>query len=47
MQKTSVPTESLKTLLEWCEDAIDFKDDSDNSAAKAWETLMETIEKRS
>lgn len=47
MQTTTVPTESLKTLLKWCEDAIDFKDDTDAAAAQAWHTLMDEFEKRS
>ncbi len=47
MEKTAVPTESLKSLLEWCEDAIDFRDESDEVAAKAWNVLKQELEKRS
>lgn len=45
MQAISVPTDALTTLLQWCEDAIDFKDDSDEDAAKAWERLMDAMGK--
>lgn len=47
MPTTSVPADALKTLLQWCEDAIDFNDDTDQAAAAAWNTIMEEIEKRS
>ena len=31
------------TLLEWCEDAIDFRDESDERAAEAFENLMNEL----
>jgi|tagenome__1003787_1003787.scaffolds.fasta_scaffold20757175_3 hypothetical protein len=44
MDKTLVSTAQLKTILEWCGDAIDFNDDTDELAAKAWEALSDEIE---
>jgi hypothetical protein len=43
-EKTLVTTSSLKTLLAWCEDAIDFRDESDADAAAAFETLYNEME---
>lgn len=38
-ETTTVSTAALRTLMQWCEDAIDFNDESDELAAKAFETL--------
>lgn len=35
--KTAVTSSALKDLLMWCEDAIDFRDESDEWAAKAFD----------
>ena len=43
-EKTLVTTASLKMLLAWCEDAIDFRDESDADAAAAFETLFNEME---
>jgi hypothetical protein len=45
MQTITVPANALTTLLRWCEDAIDFHDDSDDAAAKAWEALTDALQK--
>lgn len=45
MEKTTVSTDSLQTLLRWCEDAIDFRDETDAEAAKAWDELKQAVEK--
>ncbi|MCU1312106.1 MAG: hypothetical protein JWO20_3231 [Candidatus Angelobacter sp.] len=39
--KTLVSSSALKTLLESCEDAIDFNDESDELAAAAFNRLTE------
>ena len=36
-----VSQRSLRTLLEWCNDAIDFKDEADKRAARAFNLMVE------
>lgn len=45
--KTLVSTAALGTLMQWCEDAIDFRDDSDERAAKAFAALMADLSDQS
>jgi hypothetical protein len=45
--KISVSRRALADLLLWCEDAIDFKDESDAWVATAFDELSERLAQRS
>jgi hypothetical protein len=45
--KISVSRKALADLLMWCEDVIDFKDESDAWVAAAFDELSQTLAQRS
>ena len=42
-KKALVDVRPLTALLEWCNDAIDFNDDTDRRAAKAFHVLQRQL----
>ena len=44
--KAEVSVGELRSLIEWCADAIDFKNDSDRQAAKAFRTIVREADLR-
>lgn len=46
LEQMPVNKAALKTLLLWCEDAIDFKNESDDDAASAFDKIWDDVDEQ-